>query len=103
VPDRYSADVESTVYFCSLVALENAARHAGAGARATARVWQEHDALRFEVEDDGAGFDQTVRRPGGGLTAISDRLGALGGHLTISSEPGAGTRIAGTIPLGSVS
>ena len=33
--DRYPPQVEATVYFCCLEALENAARHAGAGARAT--------------------------------------------------------------------
>jgi signal transduction histidine kinase len=87
------------VYFCCLEALQNAARHAGAGARATVRAWQEQDALIFEVSDDGDGFDLRARRRGAGLTNMSDRLGALGGRLTISSEPGRGTRVSGTVPL----
>ncbi len=99
--DRHSPDVDSAVYFCCLEALENAARHAGAGARVTVRVWEAQDVLHFEVEDDGAGFDQATGRPGRGLTAIGDRLGGLDGHLAISSEPGAGTRVSGEIPLGS--
>jgi len=99
VLERYQPDVESTVYFCCVDAVENAARHAGAGARATLRVWEENDTLRFEVEDDGAGFDQSVERPGTGLTGMSDRLGAVDGRLTISSQPGGGTRVGGTIPL----
>jgi signal transduction histidine kinase len=97
--DRHPPDVESAVYFCCLEALENAARHSGA-TRATVRVWRENDALRFEVEDDGAGFDQTARHPDGGLTAISDRVGALAGHLIIWSEAGAGSRVGGWVPIG---
>jgi signal transduction histidine kinase len=99
VLERYEPDVESTVYFCCVDAVENAARHAGAGARATVRVWQEHGTLHFGVEDDGEGFDQSVERPGAGLTRMSDRLGAVDGRLTISSQPGEGTRVGGTIPL----
>src|SRR5713101_462314 len=37
--DRYPSEVEATVYFCCLEALHNAAKHAGAGARATVRTW----------------------------------------------------------------
>jgi signal transduction histidine kinase len=97
--DRYASEVEATVYFCCLEALRNAARHAGAGARATVRAWHEPGALLFEVVDDGAGFEQRADRRGAGLTNISDRVGALGGRLTISSELGRGTRVSGTIPL----
>jgi signal transduction histidine kinase len=97
--DRYSPEIEATVYFCCLEALDNAARHAGPGARATVRAWRERDALRFEVVDDGAGFEPDARPPGAGLTNMSDRLGALGGRLSIRSEPGQGTRVCGSIPL----
>ena len=97
--DRFLPEVEATVYFCCLEALQNAAKHAGADARASVRLWREHGSLLFEVTDDGAGFEQRAAQRGAGLTGISDRLGALGGQLTISSEPGSGTRISGTIPL----
>ena len=96
--DRFPHEVEATVYFCCLEALQNAARHAGPRARATLRVWSEAGALLFEVGDDGAGFEPATRR-GAGLTSMSDRLGALDGALTVSSEPGHGTRVSGTIPL----
>lgn len=97
--DRFPPDVEATVYFCCAEALQNADRHAGAGAHATVRAWHEPGALVFEVVDDGAGFDLRALRHGTGLTGMSDRLGALRGRLTISSEPGRGTRVAGTIPI----
>ncbi len=97
--DRYPPEVEATVYFCCVEALDNAAKHAGTGARATVRTWHEQDALLFEIVDDGAGFEPRLDRTLSGLTGMSDRLGALDGRLTISSDPGRGTRVSGTIPL----
>ena len=96
---RSPPQVEATVYFCCVEALQNVAKHAGASARATVRVREEEDVLCFDVVDDGAGFDAQVARRGAGLTSMGDRLGALGGRLTISAEPERGTRLSGTIPL----
>jgi signal transduction histidine kinase len=56
-------------------------------------------ALRFEVRDDGAGYDTDNVTAGVGLTSMHDRLAAVGGELAISSSPGRGTRVSGTIPL----
>jgi signal transduction histidine kinase len=97
---RYPPDVEATVYFCCLEALQNAAKHAGAGATAAIRVHTSEGSLSFEVTDDGSGFDVGGRRTGGvGMTNMRDRVGALGGSLYLDSAPGAGTTISGTIPL----
>ena len=52
---RYPQDAESTVYFCTLEALQNVAKHARATA-ATVRLSGLADALEFSVADDGAGF-----------------------------------------------
>jgi len=100
VIERHSREVEATVYFCCLEALQNAGKHAGDGARATVRLWEDVDSLRFEVIDDGIGFDPASRPRGSGVTNIEDRLGALGGRLAVRSSPGAGTTIAGVVPLG---
>ncbi len=97
---RYPPDVEATIYFCCLEALQNAGKHAGAGAKASVRVREEEGGLLFEVTDDGGGFDPKHRPTGAGLTNMSDRLGALGGSLRIESAAGRGTRIVGAIPLG---
>jgi signal transduction histidine kinase len=95
--ERYPQDVEAAVYFCCLEALQNAAKHAGA--RAVAIEVTAPDRLRFEVRDDGRGFDAEATGAGRGLTNIRDRLAAVGGDLTIESGRGRGTRIAGSIPL----
>ena len=54
--------------------------------------------LRFEVRDDGAGFDPAVIGYGTGLQGMADRLAALGGELHVTSTPGAGTMIEGRLP-----
>lgn len=96
---RYENAVEAAVYFCCLEALQNAGKHAGAGARATLRLSEESNALLFEFADDGSGFDPRVLGRGSGLANMADRLGAIGGRLRVESAPGAGTRVAGTIPV----
>jgi len=96
---RYPEDVESAVYFCCLEALQNASKHARGASRITISLAQD-DALRFEVRDDGAGFDAEPLPPGAGLTNMRDRLAAVGGRLTIRSAPGLGTVVGGSVPLG---
>jgi len=98
--ERYTPDRESAVYFCCLEALQNAGKHAGEGAAAFVRVWQEPGSLNFEVRDTGAGFDTTGALAGGhGFVNMSDRVGAIGGSVSVRSAPGEGTTVAGSIPL----
>jgi signal transduction histidine kinase len=92
------SEVVTTVYFCCLEALQNAAQHAGEGAKTTVSVHREDAAVVFEVADDGDGFAQSQPAEGG-LRRIVDRVGALGGRLEIESEPGRGTRVRGSLPL----
>jgi signal transduction histidine kinase len=93
---RYPQDVESAVYFCCLEAMQNASKHAR-DARAVTISLRQDRALRFEVRDDGAGFD-SLATPGAGLTNMQDRLAAVGGHLNIRST-GGGTVVRGSVPL----
>ena len=96
---RYEPEIEATVYFCCLEALQNAAKYAGDGARATIRLSEKEDALLFEVADDGSGLDSARTTFGTGLTNMRDRLEAVGGDLRVESTLGRGTRVVGTIPL----
>jgi signal transduction histidine kinase len=95
---RYPAEIEAAVYFCCLEALQNAAKHAGNGARATISLREEPGALVFEVADDGVGFDPRNER-GAGLAGMADRIGGIGGRLRVESTRGAGTRVVGAVPL----
>ena len=94
---RYPQDAESTVYFCTLEALQNVAKHAKA-TTATVRLSGSAGTLEFSVSDDGAGFPATATRHGSGLQGMSDRLAAHGGTLTVTSQPGHGTTITGRLP-----
>ncbi len=96
---RYDPEVESTVYFACMEALQNAAKHAGGASGVTIEV-SDNGRLRFEVRDDGAGF-APGRMPsdGSGLANLHDRLAAVGGEIAIESSPGDGTRVAGVIPV----
>ena len=96
--DRYPRDVEAAVYFCTLEALNNVAKHAEA---TSARVHLHEDGgvLRFRVQDDGRGFDTQETRLGTGMQGMIDRLDAIGGTLDVSSEPGRGTTVQGTVPI----
>jgi signal transduction histidine kinase len=95
---RYGPDVESAVYFSCLEALNNIAKYAEAS-RVSLRLSQDDGWLRFEVEDDGRGFETSSRSYGSGLQGIADRLAALGGEVTVRSALGSGTTVAGRLPV----
>jgi signal transduction histidine kinase len=94
---RYPQDVEAAVYFCVLEALQNVAKY-GDATRAEVRLAASGHDLKFEVTDDGAGFDPESRGYGTGLQGMADRLHAHGGSLDVRSSPGAGTTILGRLP-----
>ena len=95
---RYPQDIEAAVYFCVLEALQNVQKYAAAS-RVVIRLCEEGDQPRFEVEDDGRGFDPAAVRKGSGLVNMTDRLDALGGELHVDSWAGKGCRVCGSLPL----
>jgi signal transduction histidine kinase len=96
---RLDPVVEQGVYFCCLEALQNVVKHGGRNATARIRFRREPEALVFEVEDSGRGFDPAHVAPGEGLINMADRMELLGARLSIDSRPGLGTRIRGVVPL----
>jgi signal transduction histidine kinase len=95
---RQRPELEAAVYFCCLEALQNVAKYAQAS-RAEIMIATTDDRLRFEIADDGKGFDPISAKRSSGLQNMQDRVEVLGGDLSIESAPGAGTRIIGSIPL----
>jgi signal transduction histidine kinase len=87
---------ETALYFVAAEALTNVAKYARAStARVTLRgndEWAE-----ITIADDGVGG----ARPdlGSGLRGLSDRVEALGGHLTVASAPDKGTTVSARIPI----
>jgi signal transduction histidine kinase len=95
---RYPREVESTVYFCALEAMNNVAKYADATA-ARITLEQRDRELVFAVRDDGRGFDVGGATAGTGLQGIADRLDAVGGRIQIESVPGGGTSVGGRVPV----
>ncbi len=92
---RYPSSVESTVYFTCLEAVNNVHKHAP-GAAVVVTVRNTYQGLWFEVADSGPGLADAGSA---GLAQLRARLAAVGGALHVASTPGAGTRVAGDVPI----
>lgn len=96
---RYAPNIERGIYYCCLEALQNVIKHAGPNAAVRIRLVGETSRISFSVDDSGVGFDPTRIQVGAGLVNLADRVDVMGGHLTVNSHPGMGTRIHGEIPV----
>jgi signal transduction histidine kinase len=96
---RHSPELESALYYCCLEAIQNATKHGGPAPRISVTLEKRADELTFQVSDEGPGFDASTLRHGTGFENMRDRIGALDGHLSIVSSPGAGTTVSGSVPL----
>jgi PAS domain S-box-containing protein len=94
--ERLPLPIEVAAYYVVSEALTNAAKHAQASV-----VNVELDAgeasLQLAIRDDGIGGADAAQ--GSGLVGLSDRIEAVGGTFTVSSQLGAGTHIRAEIPL----
>ena len=94
-----SPRVETALYRICQEALNNVARHSGAG-RVTVRLVATPEQVLLTVEDDGRGFDASEVHEGRyGLVGMNERARTLGGDLDVRSSPSAGTRVEVTVPL----
>jgi signal transduction histidine kinase len=96
---RLPEPVERAAYFCVLEAIQNMLRHAGAWATARVTLRADDGVLRFEVVDNGVGFDGAAAPEGLGLRSMRERVAAVGGQLVLESAPGNGVAVRGAIPL----
>jgi signal transduction histidine kinase len=81
-------------------AITNVARHARAGC-----IWIKLQAsagfVELEITDNGSGFDTGAVRllEHHGLSDMHERALALGGRVTMQSEPGSGATVRARVPL----
>jgi signal transduction histidine kinase len=95
---RLPSEVESTLYFCALEAVQNAVKHAQASA-VSVEARRVGRAVEVVVADDGRGFAVGSVQAGRGLANMADRAEAVGGELEVAARPGAGTVVAIRVPL----
>jgi PAS domain S-box-containing protein len=100
VPDDLSNDVALAVFRVMQEAVTNAMTHSAA-CRVSVSLDGKEDEIRLDVSDNGIGFDPDAAMKGRclGLIGMRERLMGVGGDCTISSRPGAGTRILARVPI----
>jgi signal transduction histidine kinase len=95
------AEVENTLYRIAQETLNNALKHAEA-TRISVALRSNRQEVHLEIVDNGKGFEaERMPSHGGlGLVSIRERIEALHGEWSITSKPGAGTRVMVNVPLG---
>jgi signal transduction histidine kinase len=93
---RLPEPIEVAAYYIVSEALTNVVKH-GHASKASVEVEADGDRLRLGIRDDGVGGADLGG--GSGLVGLRDRVEALGGAITLRSEPGAGTSLAVDLPL----
>ncbi len=97
-PIELDPDLETTAYYVAAEAITNAVKHADAQHIAL-DVSAAGGELYVRVTDDGSG--SAAVREGSGLAGLSDRVGAQGGRLAVSSRRGVGTVVEAVMPCAS--
>ncbi len=97
-------DVDQAAYRIVQEALTNTSRHAGlagGGDQVSAAVHLHYaqDALRVQVNDDGAGAVPTSAGLGLGLIGMRERVSALGGRLHAGPLEGGGFQVRAELPV----
>jgi signal transduction histidine kinase len=96
---RLPAETETALYRIVQEALTNVLKHAAA-TRVLVRLSRSEKTVALVVQDDGKGFEQESVRDGGlGLVGMRERVGLLGGRLTVESSEGGGTLLKAEVPL----
>ncbi len=92
--------VEVALYRIAEEALRNVVEHARAS-QAQLRLTFLPRAVHLAVTDDGMGFDPLeIPSDAFGIRGMRERAQLLGGSLSVQSQPGQGTRLRVTLPVG---
>lgn len=89
-----SETIRFTLYRLLQELLNNVCKHAAAS-EVTIILRQQGEWLRLEVKDNGVGIG-SAKLPGFGIRGMRERVSALGGELSLESQPG--TRIIVNLP-----
>ncbi len=102
VPDRqrFSSEIEISIYRIVQESLTNVARHAGVKS-VLVELRIKGEQIELMIEDEGEGFTPEDQKAGNssGLTGMVERARLLQGEMEIISQPGKGTRILAWLPF----
>ncbi len=99
--ERLPLSLETAAFRIAQEALTNVRKHARAS-RVSVELTREESVLSLLVRDDGAGFlveDSAPRDGHIGLHGMAERARLLGGRVSVTSAPGAGTSVVLHLPL----
>ena len=109
VDDVFAPEMAIHLYRIVQECLNNILKHAGAK-QVTVQLDRDIRDVRFEIRDDGRGFELNPAHPsavtavptapaGLGLKNLAERARILKGTLDVQSQPGQGTRVTVVIPI----
>ena len=101
-PDGLSEATGETIFRIVQEGVSNAVRHAAPASVTVVvdrarRARIDADDVVIRISDDGCGM-ATPQRIGYGLRGIAERVGAIGGSLTLSNRSGAGLALTAVLP-----
>jgi signal transduction histidine kinase len=98
-PRLLTPKVEDNLLRIGQEALTNALKHAQAS-HIRVKLCFKPEQVSLSVEDNGQGFNPAVLIDNGfGLVGLRERAEQMGGHLTVQSQPGIGTKIVCQVGL----
>jgi signal transduction histidine kinase len=87
------AQIQVAFYRVCQEALNNIAKHARAN-QVEIMLYQDESKVELRIHDDGQGFDLKQISSGHyGLSMMRERIEAVGGRLSVASQPGRGTKL----------
>jgi signal transduction histidine kinase len=93
-----SGEMTTALYRVVQEALTNISKHSEA-TQVVLSLKENEMKIYLQVEDNGRGFNPADNTTGFGLQGMRERVGALGGIFSLTSQPGQGCRIKIEIPL----
>jgi two-component system sensor histidine kinase UhpB len=94
-------DTAISLYRMVQEALTNATKHAAAEKVTILLERKQSGDILLQIEDNGQGFDTTMKPKGMGLLGMRERVEALNGKISLASRPGSGVSIEIYLPSAS--
>jgi signal transduction histidine kinase len=91
-------DLKLNIYRIIQEQMNNILKHSNA-IHTNISLTDDADYLYVSIEDDGKGFDTSLKRKGIGLANMSNRVESFNGEIKINSSPDNGCEIKITIPI----
>jgi signal transduction histidine kinase len=97
LPETLNTEVGIVLYRILQEALTNICKHSHA-TEVRVELREIDQAILLQIQDNGKGFDLQQNTSGFGVRGMQERVTAIGGQITLNSQPEAGCLLRVTIP-----